>query len=94
MRQASLRGKILHLLRKTINGLDKDGIVHVFYQYYKLSEIEEALRYLEDKGYIQAEDVKISPRLSYKFYRITARGIDLLDGIVEEKGIAVPEEDF
>lgn len=94
MRQASLRGKILHLLRRAINGLDKDGIVHVFYQYYKLSEIEEALRYLEDKGYIQSEDIKISPRLSYKFYRITARGIDLLDGIVEEKGIAIPEEDF
>jgi len=94
MRQASLRGKILHLLRRAINGLDKDGIVHVFYQYYKLSEIEEALRYLEDKGYIQSEDIKISPRLSYKFYRISAKGIDVLDGIVEEKGIAIPEEDF
>ncbi|MEM1589306.1 MAG: hypothetical protein QW175_02665 [Candidatus Bathyarchaeia archaeon] len=94
MRQASLRGKILHLLRRAINGLDKDGIVHVFYQYYKLSEIEEALRYLEDKGYIQSEDIKISPRLSYKFYRISAKGIDVLDGIVEEKGIVIPEEDF
>ncbi len=94
MRQKALRGKILHLLRKTIEGLDRDGIVHVFYQYYKLSEIEEALHYLESKGYIQSEEIKLRPRLSYKLYRITAKGIDVLDGSEEEKGIAVPEEDL
>lgn len=94
MRQriATLRGKILWLLKQNLSGLDKDGIVHVFYQYYKLQEIEEALHYLEGKGYVQTEEVKLKPHLSYKLYRITPKGIDLLDGIEEDRGIAVPEE--
>ncbi|RME13078.1 MAG: hypothetical protein D6804_00765 [Aquificota bacterium] len=92
-RITALRGRILQLLKQNIAGLDRDGIVHVFYQYYKVSEIEEALHYLEGKGYLQAEEVKLKPYISYKVYRITPRGIDLLDGIETDKGVAVPQEE-
>lgn len=90
-RITALRGKILWLLKRNIHGIDKDGIVHVFYEYYKLSEIEETLHYLEGKGYIQSEEIKLKPYLYYKVYRITPKGIDLLDGIEEDRGIAIPE---
>lgn len=89
----ALRGKILKILRENTSGLDRDGLVYVFYQYYHVKEIDEALHYLKDKGYIEEHLVQIAPYKTYKICKITAKGIDILDATEQDKGIALPEED-
>lgn len=88
----TLRGKILQILRENTSGLDRDGIVYVFYQYYHIKEIDEALHYLKDKGYIEEHHIQLAPYRSYKIYKITAKGIDILDATEQDKGIALPGE--
>lgn len=95
-----LRGKVLDFLRYLIRSGDKDGeieelgIISVFYQYYKVKSIREALHYLESKGYITSREIlkPTSNYEKYKLYKITAAGIDVLDGTVQDNGIILGEE--
>jgi predicted transcriptional regulator len=78
----ALRGEILDCLYsiypKTIN---EDKIVKLFIGYYKQEEIIRALFYLADKGYIRVIHDKQNE------YQITPKGIDLLYGDIEDKGV-------
>lgn len=92
-----LRGKILDFLRYVLRNSDGEveemAIIHVFYQYHKIKEIREALHYLVSKGYIASREV--SKPTNYlekiKLYKITATGIDVLDGTLKDLGIIIPE---
>jgi predicted transcriptional regulator len=78
----ALRGMILEYLYsiypKTIN---EDKIVKLFIGYYKRDEIIKALFYLVGKEYIRLIHDKQNE------YQITAKGIDLLYGDIEDKGV-------
>jgi predicted transcriptional regulator len=77
-----LRGEILEYLYficpKAVN---ENIIIKLFIEYYKQEEIIKALFYLADKGYIKA--IHDKP----KKYQITAKGMDLLHGDIEDKGV-------
>jgi hypothetical protein len=79
----ALRGEILEYLYficpKAIN---ENIIIKLFIGHYKQEEIIRALFYLTDKGYIRA----IHDKQKFK-YQITAKGIDLLYGDIEDKGV-------
>ncbi|MEW5804320.1 MAG: hypothetical protein AB1847_19675 [bacterium] len=50
-------------------------------------EVGAELKYLEDRGYIRKAEVG-GPSLGALIYNITAEGIDLLDGILTNGGVA------
>lgn len=47
------------------------------------------LFYLKDKGYVDLHEVKIGSRDRAFMWRITAVGIDLLDGTLNDPGVTV-----
>ena len=47
-----------------------------------LTEIKSHLKYLEDKGYIQMEELK-QEKVKRRINSITPKGIDLLEGNIE-----------
>jgi len=95
MRLFVLRGEILDYLRligdRTVDELE---IIHVFYQEYRDTHIKDALFYLSDKGYIDKKEISLNNHRYKKktTYRITAKGIDLLDGFINDTGVAIPDE--
>lgn len=87
-----LRGYILYICEKAepsgaglevISGaIKKEGL------HYSREDIQEACAYLESKGLIQVTEVSSQVLgISRHIAKITARGIDLLEGTIEEQGI-------
>jgi len=92
MRDNAIRGKLLDFLHDIYpEGADDRSILSVFYQYHLASDIEHSLEYLNDKGYISRKDVPHPYRKGefIKLYKISPSGIDLLDGIAVDPGIAI-----
>ena len=96
MQKTILRGKVLRLLGDLYPaGIEETGMVGIYYQYDKVDDIICAAAYLCDKGLVRKTDTPHPYKKSQKItcYKITARGIDLLDGTVAaEAGIIVPRE--
>lgn len=96
VRDTTLRGAILQFLRDIYpEGAERRTVVAVFYQYHAYAAIETALEYLVDKEYASRKDVPHPYRAgdTISIYRITAKGIDLLDGLLSDPAILVPREE-
>jgi len=96
LKDTPLRGALLQFLRDIYpEGAERRTIVSVFYQYHTYETIDPALGYLVDKEYASRKDVPHPYRAgdTISIYRITTKGIDLLDGIISDPAILVPLED-
>ncbi|MDR2897482.1 MAG: hypothetical protein LBU99_01615 [Spirochaetaceae bacterium] len=93
MKQNTLRGKLLDFLKYLYpEGAEINEVITVFFQYHKVADIEEALEYLSDKGYILKKEVPHPYRAkeSIRWYKILPKGIDLINGdIADEPGISI-----
>jgi predicted transcriptional regulator len=90
---ATLRGEILDFLRMAgMNYIEKITIIEVFYQYWKDSQIAESIAYLVDRGYVEEKVMEdLLKRFTKKhLYKITSKGIDILDCTIKDEGIIVP----
>jgi DNA-binding PadR family transcriptional regulator len=90
----SLRGLILDFLKRIYpREIEELEIIAVFYQYHRDTEIRQALAYLVDKGYVEAKKVAIpyDKRRYRTLYKITPKGIDLLEGEIIDDTILPPE---
>ena len=91
-----LRGLILDFLHRIYpREIDKVGIVEAFYKDWKTKEIEKALGYLKDKGYVEEKVIPHPVRRFEKitFYRLTPVGIDVLERTCEDRGITLWEDE-
>lgn len=94
IRLRELRGNILNFLREIYpETVTKNSILATYYEYYDVDDIEAAIAYLKEKDLL-AEKKLDSPftkafQVSFS-YRITADGIDILDGTTEDAGIIIP----
>lgn len=89
----TLRGQILDFLRRVgMRDVEEITIIEVFYRLYTVTEIKESLIYLTDKAYIMRTEMEhpLNRRQKKVFYRITAKGIDLLDGVIKDAGVISP----
>ena len=85
-----LRGKLLDLLRKVYpDGIDAKTLLSILFQYYRADDIVTSLEYLTDKEYIfkKEQPHPILKQEKYHWYKLTPKGIDLLDGnLLDAKG--------
>lgn len=80
-----LRGIILNYLYSiSPKTIEEDKIVKSFIEHYRQDTIIRALFYLADKGYI-----RIIHSDNGVEYQITAKGIDVLYGDIEDKGVFI-----
>lgn len=97
MKNTLLRGKILRLLFDLYpDGLEHSSIVGIYYQYEKVEEIEKSIQYLCDKKLVEEKNRPHPYRTNQnvKWYKITANGVDLIEGTASaDYGITVPMED-
>jgi len=90
-----LRGQLLDFLKRIYpNEIEELGIISVFYEYHRDKEIRQSLQYLVDKGYAEKKKRKhpYRKRENLTFYKITAKGIDLIEGTIEDMGVILEEE--
>jgi DNA-binding PadR family transcriptional regulator len=96
MRTKFLRGLILDFLHRIYpREIEKVGIIEAFYKDWKPKEIERALGYLRDKGYVEEKKIPHPVRKFERIliYRLTPNGIDVLERTVEDSGIAFWEDE-
>jgi hypothetical protein len=88
-----IRGRILKLLRAVnLNHIAADVLVATLSGCGHRLTIESLLailQYLVDKGYVEVREVTVEGVGPVTTARITARGIDLLEGSVEDPGVAL-----
>jgi DNA-binding PadR family transcriptional regulator len=90
----SLRGLILDFLKRIYpREIEELEVIAVFYQYHRDTEIRQALAYLVDKGYVEAKKVAVpyDKRRYRMLYKITPKGIDLLEGEIIDDTVLPPE---
>ena len=84
------RGQILDFLNRIYpEKASEITIIGVFYQYFRDIEIRRSLQFLVDKGYLEVEPIKhpvIRGKVE-KHFKITAEGIEILEGIKEDASI-------
>ncbi len=91
-----LRGSLLQMFKNiSPSAVEESAVIAAYYQYYKPVEIRRALQYLVDSGYLEKTK---DPHPFHRFekisrYRITPKGINLLEGDTVDIGIAIIEED-
>ena len=96
MNEKELRGYILDFLKRIYpRKVEELNIIATFYQYWTDSQIKRTLAYLTEKGYVEIEEKPhpVLKRKRLRLYKLTARGIDLLEGTIADNGIILPEED-
>jgi len=92
----ALRGQILDFLKRIYpREIEELGIISVFYQYYTDKDIRQSLQYLADKGYVEKKELPhpYHRRKKVYLYRITATGIDLIEGTIHDEGVLFEEEE-
>jgi len=92
----ALRGQLIDFLKKIYpKEIEELAVISVFYEYYTDRDIRQALAYLVDKGYVEKKEVPhpIYRRKTVKFYRLTAKGIDLYENTIQDEGVFLPEEE-
>ncbi len=97
MRENSLRGKLLEFLNDIYpEGADSRSILSIFFEYHKAEDLDRSLEYLTAKEYITRKQVPHPYKKNehVTIYKITPEGINLMDGLTADPGVAiVPEED-
>lgn len=91
----TLRGDILQFLYNIgSSNASESSIIQAYYEYYKPEDIRRALSYLKDSGLIICEERNhpVYKLMKEKFYHIAPSGMDLVDGTIENPGIAVVTE--
>jgi len=92
----SLRYKILDFLYKVYpEAVEELTIIHVFYEYHTVDDIKKHLNYLVDKGYIEQKEIclRLGTKKTTNIYKITSKGIDLMQGIIQDKAIPIPGDE-
>ena len=88
-----IRGRILKLLRAVnLNHIAADVLVATLTGCGHRLTIESLLailQYLVDKSYVEVREATVEGVGSVTTARITAEGIDLLEGSVEDPGVAL-----
>jgi len=89
-----IRGKLLAFLRYVHpETADEQAIISTYYQYHEPDSLKRELEYLVDKGYV-ARSEKPHPfreREKIRLYKISPKGIELQDGIIDDAAITVVE---
>lgn len=96
MRAKLLRGLILDFLHRVYpHPIEKITIIETFYKDWKPKQIEKALFYLRDKGYVEEKHIKHPVRKYEKIavYKITPDGIDITEHTKEDEGILLYEDE-
>ena len=96
MNEKELRGYILDFLKRIYpRKVEELNIIATFYQYWTDSQIKRTLAYLIEKGYVEVEEKPhpVLKRKRLRFYKLTAKGIDLAEGTITDSGIILPEEE-
>ncbi len=92
MRTGSLRGELLEFLKIAYPGfvLELD-IIGVFYRDWRDTQIRQDLAYLVDRGYVERikKPHPVKQRRVQAFYKLTADGVDLIDGIAVDPGVLI-----
>ncbi len=91
-----MRYEILDYLNRIYpRAVEEIEIISVFYRLYDVKKIERNLYYLHEKGYIDILEVEI-PYLQYKkkkLFKISPKGIDLLEKRIKDESVPIPEEE-
>ena len=96
MTEKELRGYILDFLKRIYpRKVEELNIIATFYQYWTDSQIKRTLAYLTEKGYVEIEEKPhpVLKRKRLRFYKLTAKGIDLAEGTIADSGIILPEDE-
>jgi len=96
MNEKALRGYVLDFLKRVYPAqVEELNIIATFYQYWTDAQIRRTLAYLADKGYVDVEEKPhpVLKRKTLKLYKLTAKGVDLSEGTIQDDGIILPEED-
>jgi DNA-binding PadR family transcriptional regulator len=91
-----LRGALLQMLKNiSPTQAEENAIIAAYYQYYKPVDIRRALGYLVDSGYLErTKDPHPYLRLEkINRYKITPKGINLLEGDACDIGIVVFDDE-
>ena len=91
----SLRGDILQMIYESkVVRVKRSAISSAFYQYYSYLDINRAIQYLVDRGYLDEEHVP-SPinHKTEEFYSLSADGMLIVEGSIEDKRIIIDTED-
>lgn len=90
-RITTLRGNVLRFLASVYpSTVANDAVLRTFYEYEKVDDIEEALAYMVEKGYVERREFKAPFDDMFHFsvcYKATAKGIDLHDGTLTDPGV-------
>ncbi len=92
----ALRGQILDFLKRVYpREVEELSIISVFYQYHQDKDIKQALHYLADKGYIEKKEIShpYQRRKVIMLYKLTPKGIDLLENTITDDGVILPEDE-
>lgn len=54
------------------------------------TDVEPIIAYLEDKGYVEKQPANSTVGVPRHFLRLTAQGVDLLEGTTKDPGVTLP----
>ncbi len=94
MRQNELRGKLIGFFAHIYpQKAERVAVISVFYEYHSADEIDRALAYMADKGYLLAEEHPHPYKKleNVMLYKISPTGIDLKEGLMKDPGITIVE---
>lgn len=87
VRIKQLRGSILAFLNGCFpNTVARDSIYATYYEYEDVDDINSCLEYLKEKGLVEERNIQAPFNDFYHFthyYKITAKGIDLLERTIK-----------
>ncbi|MEL5719148.1 hypothetical protein [Treponema pedis] len=87
IKTAYLRGELIKFLCTVYpDGIPEQVIVRSFYEYNEHQVIISSLEYLTEKGYAEKKEIAhpYKERESVRWFKITAKGIDLIEGNIED----------
>lgn len=90
-----LRGSILMFLSAVYpEQVEEETIIKMKYQFYEPRDIRKALEYLVGRAYVERVERKhpVYPEKHMKFYKILPAGVDVADGVAEDRAVLVDEE--
>ncbi len=90
-----LRGRILSFLYEIApEGIERLGLLGVFYSRNKIDSIDRELDYLTEKGYISVkEDKHPFKKEKVLIFKILPKGTDLVTGEIEDSAVLLPLEE-
>lgn len=86
-----LRGLVLYFLFNIYPcDISKVSVYKSFYQYWQTEQVDKALAYLQDKGYViksSRKDPFGGPFDMIENWEISSKGIDLCEGTIKDEGV-------